>query len=116
MSRGQHSTGGRRSEEQVREVIATILAQEISDPRVEFVTVTNVLLNADRTVASVYVSTDKGQYENALAGLESAKGRIRSLLGHSVEWRQTPEIRFFIDDAIDEAERIDQAIRQAHND
>ena len=44
------------------------------------------------------------------AGLERAKGRIRSLLGHALGWRVTPELAFQIDTTTDEAERISRAL------
>ena len=45
------------------------------------------------------------------AGLESAKGRIRYLLGKGLDWRVTPELRFMIDATVDEAERIAEALK-----
>ena len=59
---------------------------------------------------SSYVSTDPERYDEVLAGLESAKGRIRSLLGHALGWRVTPELRFFIDEVVDAGMRIDEAL------
>ena len=107
MARASH---GRKSEEQVREAVASILATEISDPRVWGITVTGVKTSPDRSIATVYVVTDPARYDEALAGLDSAKGRVRSLLGHALGWRTTPEIRFFIDESIDEGDRIEAAL------
>lgn len=107
MSRESYS---RKNEEAVREAIALIISQEISDPRVAFTTVTSAKVSPDRTVATVYVSGEPERYEEVLAGLESAKGRIRSLLGEALGWRSTPEIRFFIDEAIDEGSRIEAVL------
>lgn len=101
---------GRKSDERVREVVASIIATEVSDPRVSLVTVTGVKTSPDRSVASIYVSAAPERYDEALAGLESASGRIRSLLGKNLGWRVTPELRFFIDESIDEGERIAQAL------
>lgn len=107
MARESH---GRKAEEQVREAVAIILAEHVSDPRISGVTVTGVKTSPDRSVASVYVVTDPARYADALAGLESAHGRIRSLLGRALGWRTTPEVRFFIDEAIDEGDRIEIAL------
>lgn len=101
---------GRRMDEQVHETVAEILATEISDPRVALVTVTGARVSSDRSVASVYVTAEPGRYDEVLAGLESAKGRVRSLLGHALGWRVTPEVRFFIDDSVDAGERIAEAL------
>jgi len=114
MTRNTHQNhpkqGIRKSDEQLREVLALILMKEISDPRVEFVTITGVDLNSDRTLADVYVSTEKDRYDEVLAGLTSAKGRFRSLAGRALGWREAPDLRFAIDPSIDEGERIDRAI------
>ena len=107
MSRESHS---RKNDEAVREAVALIINQEISDPRVAFTTVTSARTSPDRTVATVYVSAEPERYEEVLAGLESAKGRIRSLLGDALGWRATPEVRFFIDEAIDEGSRIEAVL------
>lgn len=103
----------RKNDVTVLERVAAIIANEISDPRVEFVTVTSVKTSPDKSVANVYVTADKERYEEVLEGLESAKGRIRSLLGKALDWRVTPELRFFIDDAIDEGARIQEVLEKA---
>jgi len=101
---------GRRMDEQVREVAAAILATEISDPRVALITVTGAKVSPDRSVASVYVSAAPERYGDVLAGLDSARGRVRSLMGHALGWRVTPELRFFIDESVDAGERIAEAL------
>lgn len=100
----------RRTDEKVRETVAAILVSEISDPRVAFVTVTGAKVSPDKSVASVYVSADPGRYDEVLAGLTSATGRVRSLLGRSLGWRVSPELRFFIDESVDAGEIIDRAL------
>lgn len=103
----------RKSNERVREVVAEILAQEISDPRLELVTVTGVDVSGDRSVAEVFVIAhgDDERYTEVLEGLTSARGRIRSLLGHALGWRTTPELRFHIDPSVDAALRIAEALQ-----
>lgn len=101
---------GRKSDERVRETVADIVATEISDPRVMLVTVTGAKVSSDRSVAEVFVSASPERYDEVLAGLDSAKGRIRSLLGHRLGWRVSPELRFHIDESVDEGERIAEAL------
>lgn len=103
---------GRRMEEKIRETVAEIIASDINDPRVEFVTVTGAKVSPDRSVASVYVSAQQERYDEVLEGLDSAKGRVRSILGKSLGWRVSPEIRFFIDASIDEGARIAEALNE----
>jgi len=100
----------RKNDEQAREALASILATEISDPRVALVTVTGAKVSPDRSYVEVFVSASPDRYDEVLAGLDSAKGRIRSLMGSAVGWRVTPELRFHIDDSIDEGERITEAL------
>lgn len=107
MSRTSH---GRRVDEQAREVIASIILDEIADPRLALVTITGTKVSSDRSTANVYVVASPDRYEEVLAGLESAKGRIRSLLGHALTWRVTPELRFFIDPSVDQGMRISEAL------
>ena len=88
-----------------------ILMTEISDPRLDLVTVTDARVSKDKSVCNIYISADTDRYDEVMAGLESAKGRIRSILGKSLGWRVSPELRFMIDDTIDEAERIAVALQ-----
>lgn len=101
---------GRRAEEQVRETVASILATEVSDPRLTLVTVTGAKVSPDRSVATAYVSAEPGSYDSVMAGLDSAKGHIRSRLGHALGWRVTPVLRFFIDESVDQGQRVSEAL------
>jgi ribosome-binding factor A len=103
----------RKINEAVRTAVAHILLTRLSDPRLSFVAVTAAEVSRDRSVANVYVSADVERYEAVRTGLESAKGRIRSLLGQDLGWRVTPELRFHLDTSIDEAERIAHALAEA---
>ncbi len=99
--------------ETLREVIATILMTEIADPRLEFVTVTAARVSTDLTVANVYVTAHGGEerYAEVMEGLESAKGRIRLLVGQRVKMRFNPELRFFIDETVDASQRMTEALK-----
>ena len=107
----KQNSASRRLAEEAREKIATILMMEISDPRLDLVTVTGCEVSVDRSVCKVWVSADPDSYDEVLEGLQSAKGRIRSLLGRSLTWRVTPELIFQIDRSTDEAQRIAEALK-----
>jgi ribosome-binding factor A len=100
--------------ETVREVIARILVEQIADPRLDTVTLTGVEMSPDLRHANVFFTThdDAELATSALAGLDSAKGRIRSLLGAEVRTRFVPELHFRLDPAIEEATRIADAINR----
>jgi ribosome-binding factor A len=102
----------RRLNEQAREVVASLLVSEVSDPRLELVTVTGAEVSPDRSVLLVFVSTAPERYDEVLEGLESAKGRIRSLAGRALGWRVTPELKFYIDKSVDSGMRIEEALQQ----
>lgn len=107
----KQNSATRRLAEEAREKIATILMMEISDSRLDLVTVTGCEVSVDRSVCKVWVSADPDSYDEVLEGLQSAKGRIRSLLGRSLTWRVTPELIFQIDRSTDEAQRIAEALK-----
>ena len=96
----------RKAAEELRSKLSSVLLYNIADPRLELVTVTDVEVSKDREVADVYVSADESRYDEVLAGLDAAGGRIRSLVGKSLGWRVTPELRFHIDRSVDTAMRI----------
>jgi len=102
----------RKLGEQAREVVASLLVSEVSDPRVRLVTITGAEVSPDRSVLLVFVSADPERYDEVLAGLESAKGRLRSMIGHALGWRVTPELKFYIDESVDSGMTIDEALRQ----
>jgi ribosome-binding factor A len=103
----------RKVNETVREVVASMLLEEIADPRLALVTVTGAEVSPDFSVATIYVIAHGGEerYAEVLEGLESAKGRIRSLLGRRVKMRLTPELHFAIDQSVDEGMRINEALK-----
>jgi len=99
--------------ETVREIIARLLLEEVSDPRVALVTVTGVDMSPDLQHANVYFTAhDAERAAEALAGLDSAKGRLRTMLAARISLRRAPELHFRIDPAIEEANRISEAIRR----
>ena len=106
----KQNASNRRVNEQARQVIAEILMFEISDPRLDLVTVTGCEVSFDRSACNVYITSTPGSYDAALAALKSASGRIRSLMGKKLPWRTAPELRFFLDKSVDEAERIAKAL------
>ncbi len=108
----KQNQASRRYAETARQKLSTILMYEISDPDLELVTVTSVEVSIDKSVLKVYVTCEPDRYETVLNALNRAKGRIRSLLGHALGWRVTPELIFKIDKTTDEAERIAKALEQ----
>lgn len=107
-----------RVADQIRMEVAGILSQKIKDPRVQFVTVTDVKMTADLKIARVYVSTlAPEQYEQQTApGLKSAVGFIRTELGRRLNLRYTPEVVFYQDTSAQYADRIEKILDSLPSD
>jgi ribosome-binding factor A len=95
-------------------VISELLHKDIRDPRVRAVALTHVNVSKDLRHARVYFNLLSGADPsgNALAGLKSATGFIRSKLGKELSLRFVPAIEFTYDDSEDEARRIDALLKQ----
>ena len=106
----KQSSSSRKINERAREALANILLYEVSDPRLHLVTVTGCEVSFDRSYCNVFYAAEPGRYQEAADGFEAASGRIRSLMGRSLSWRVTPELRFLLDPSLDEAQRISEAI------
>lgn len=107
----KQNRNSRRINEEAREKIANILLFEVADPDLALVTVTGAEVAIDKSYMRVYVTCEADRYDKVMAALNRAKGRIRSLFGHAVNWRATPEIEFRIDTTTDEAEQITRALK-----
>lgn len=108
----KQNANSRRSGQIAREKLASILLFEVADPDLDLVTLTGCEVSVDRSFVRAYVTCEPERYNTVMAALERAKGRIRSLLGHALGWRVTPELAFSIDSSTDEAERIARALEQ----
>jgi ribosome-binding factor A len=90
-------------ETQIKKLVGTLIVTEIKDPRIGFVTVTNVELSKDYAYADVYVSVlgDDNDKKKTLMGLQSARGFIQYRVGKALSIRTIPEIRFHLDTSIE---------------
>ena len=89
---------------EVRRVLSSIIQNEIKDPRIHPMTsVVEVEVAPDLKSAKAYISVlgDEEAQKNTLAGLKSAEGYIRRELARTVNLRNTPEIRFIMDQSIE---------------
>ncbi|MFE8695139.1 30S ribosome-binding factor RbfA [Cytobacillus sp. FJAT-53684] len=104
--------------EQMKKELGEIISRKIKDPRVGFVTVTDVQVTGDLQQATVFISVlgDEEQKENTLKGLAKAKGFIRSEIGQRIRLRKTPEILFEFDESIDYGNRIDTLLHQIQDE
>ncbi len=108
-----------RVNEVVREVLADEL-ERLSDPRLGFVTLTDVDVSADLRHATVYYSAlgRKGapptepEAEATADGLQSATRHLRSVLSREVRLKYLPDLVFRVDPAVIEGQRVEQILRE----
>jgi ribosome-binding factor A len=108
----------RRVDEAVRQVIGDAVASELKDPRVGFVTVTDVRTSPDLRHARVYVSvlgaaggpSEAQEREDTLEGLRSAHGFLQGRLASELRLKRTPALEFIYDDTTDRAMRLEELI------
>jgi ribosome-binding factor A len=102
----------RRVDQALRQVIGDAVARDLKDPRVGFVTVTDVQTSPDLSHARVYVSVlgDPEQREASLAGLRSAHGYLQGCIGAELELKRTPTLDFLYDDTTDRAMRLGELL------
>ena len=100
--------------EQMKKELGEIISRKIKDPRIGFVTVTDVEVTGDLQQAKVYISVlgDEEQRENTLKGLAKAKGFIRTEIGQRIRLRKTPEIIFEFDESMAYGNRINSLIHE----
>jgi ribosome-binding factor A len=100
--------------EEIREEVAQLIAGELKDPRIGFVTVTRVEVTPDLRTARVYVGvlgTEK-QKQASLTGLRQAAGFLRRALGQSLRLRYTPELVFTNDEGLEASDRVAQLLAE----
>jgi ribosome-binding factor A len=98
----------RRVNEAIREILGDAIATELKDPRVGFVTVTEVDTSPDLRAARVFVSvlgTDE-ERESSLAGLRSSHGFLQGKIASGMRMKRTPTLTFEYDESVDRGDRI----------
>jgi ribosome-binding factor A len=110
-------TRPRRVSEEFREILAEEIPK-LKDPRVGFVTVTGVKVTPDLRRAIVFYTAmgdDKARKATA-AGLRSATGHLRQVIGHQVRMKVLPDLEFEEDETIETADRIEELLRELHRE
>ncbi len=96
----------------LRRELAQMIQQEVKDPRVGSVTVTDVEVTSDLSLARVYVaSVDSATLPESVKALTRAGGFLRRKLGHSLSLRMVPELRFLPDESAQRGDHIDALLK-----
>lgn len=104
-----------RVAEQIRRDLAELLRQEVKDPRIGFITLTDVEVSSDFSHAKVYFTSMTGTegLEEILAGLRRASGFLRRELGRRIRIHTLPELHFHYDSSVERGVALSALIDEA---
>ncbi|WP_404974980.1 30S ribosome-binding factor RbfA [Weissella paramesenteroides] len=108
-----------RLEQEIQREINDLLLKRIRDPRIEGVTVTGVEVTGDLQQAKIFYSVLSelaSVNKKAAEGLDAATGLIRKEVGSRLRIYKTPELKFVKDESVQYGNKIDDLIRQLHQD
>jgi len=103
--------------DQIKVIVAEMLERRIKDPRLGFITVTDVRVTGDSREASVFYTVLGNEDDQAAtaAALASATGLIRSQVGKQLGMKFTPTVTFILDAVPDTARQIDDLLAEARS-
>ena len=103
-----------RVADQIRAEVTTMIARDLHDPGVGFVTVTRVEVSPYLQHARVYYTSlgDATARKNTARALERAAGFMRRQIGQRLRLRRAPEIRFDFDESIGHQDRVEQLLKE----
>ena len=103
--------------DRIREVVAMALETRVKDPRLGFITLTDVRVTGDLQQASIFYTVlgDQAARESTAAALNSAKGLLRAEVGRALGLRITPTLEFFLDGLQESASAMNELISEVKN-
>ena len=105
----------RKIADRIKVIVAEMLERRVKDPRLGFVTVTDVRVTGDTQQASIFYTVlgADSDLESTAAALESAKGLIRSEVGKQLGMRHVPSLTFIPDALPENARHLDEVLARA---
>src|SRR5690349_22953552 len=109
----------RKIADRIQVIVAEMLERRIKDPRLGFVTITDVRVTGDTQQATIFYTvlgeapSTPGDYASTAAALESAKGLLRSEVGKQLGMRHVPSLTFVPDEIPEAARHLDEVLAQA---
>jgi ribosome-binding factor A len=115
MSPSSHEARVRRLADRIKVIVAETIESRIKDPRLGFVTITEVRVTNDLRESTVFYTAlgDDADREASAAALESAKGVLRTEVGRQTGVRHTPSLAFILDAIPGDAAHIEDLLREA---
>jgi ribosome-binding factor A len=104
--------------DQIQKELGEIISRKIKDPRVGFVTVTDVRVTGDLQQATVYITSlgNEKERQATLDALVKATGFIRTEIGQRIRLRRTPELLFEYDASVEYGNKIEELLRSIHKE
>jgi ribosome-binding factor A len=105
----------RKIADRIQVIVAEMLERRIKDPRLGFVTVTDVRVSGDTQQATVFYTVlgEDGDLDSTGAALESAKGLLRSEVAKQLGMRHAPSLEFVPDALPENARHLDEVLARA---
>jgi ribosome-binding factor A len=105
----------RRIADRIHVIVAEMLERRIKDPRLGFVTVTDVRVTGDTQQATIFYTVlgEDADHASTAAALESAKGVLRSEVGKQLGMRHVPTLTFMPDEIPEAARHLDEVLAAA---
>jgi len=105
----------RKIADRIQVIVAEMLERRIKDPRLGFVTITDVRVTGDSQQATIYYTVlgPDADQESSAAALESAKGMFRSEVGKQLGMRHVPSLAFQYDGIPESARHLDDVLAKA---
>jgi len=103
--------------ELLRQILASILLERVSDPRLQELTITEVEMSTDLKIARVYYAGRQGaDPEELMMALDKAMGFIKQEVAREHVLRTMPEFFFLPDETLDKAARLEELLESLHGD
>lgn len=101
-----------RMSERIQGILSELLLKEVSDPRLQHITVTEVKLDPELMFATIYINAlgDESREPQVMAGLQRAKGFLRREVGKRIRLRNSPDLVFHWDKTLERGERMHHLI------
>lgn len=101
----------------IQKEVSEIIQFSLKDPKVGFITITDVRVTNDLSIAKIYVSFlgQDARREAGMKALERSKGFIRSELAKRMSIRKVPSLVFLADDSLEKGNKIEKIIADIHS-
>lgn len=105
-----------RVADEIRRELSVLLAREVHDPGIGFVTLTRVKVTSDLQLARIYYTTigDAAARKDTARALGRATPFLRRQIGSRLRLRNVPELQFFYDESIEQQDRLERIIQDIH--